>query len=112
MKKIIVGQILYQEVKCDIVEREVCRVGSKYLYVKGLNYMPFGVKSLEYIDEHYCGRNITLYLSKQDILDEREIIVLKARVCSRFGLGIIPVLTKEQWTAIDAILNPKNTTDI
>lgn len=75
--KIVVGQILFKEIKNkyapdEITQVLVSKVGNKYFYVDEDKNIPIDKYTLKHQDKNWTQANFQLYKSKQEVLDENE----------------------------------------
>lgn len=81
---IVVGQILYRELKTSIKEYTVTKVGRKYLECANLEDK-ISIDTLKYENKNYSQSNYQMYRSKQEILDKNEMNSLFSKIKHSFS---------------------------
>lgn len=99
------GQKLYEIVyNGEIKEVTVKEVKRKYFTIDEYRSYKFRIDILKYEDENYSQRNRQLYLSIQEIEDEREHQTLSSIIRKRFSSYGKLSLTLDQLRRINSIL--------
>jgi hypothetical protein len=101
MNKLKPGQKLYREIGNQIFECEVEFIGNKYFYIKGLshNRHRFFIETLRRDPDH-TGGSYLLYISKQEIIDEKE----KNNLANKIKLITFLALSLDQLQRIKTII--------
>lgn len=70
-----IGQVLYSKGHdSKIEEHKIGTLGNKYFYLDGdVQKRKYSMETLKYVHSDYSQRNHQLYLTKEDILLEREV---------------------------------------
>lgn len=111
MNKLKVGQTVWlvkkNQPNIPPLERTVRTVGRKYFELSGEIGTRFFIETLE-LDNGYSGGYATVYLSLQDIEDEREYRAITRRLAGMFNYMTWKNgrLTLAQLRQIEAIINP------
>jgi hypothetical protein len=100
-----IGQTIYYSERGKICEKTISRVGKKYFYVDGFRNQ-FYIDNLREKTKFGCGSRV--YLSAQEIIDEKESEVLHRKIMVYFqGFGRSK-FTLDQLRAIDKIIREKD----
>lgn len=111
MNKLKVGQTVWlvkkNQPNITPQERTISKIGRKYFELSGERDTRFFIETLEIDNGHY-GSNATVYLSLQDIEDEREYLAITRRLSGMFNYMTWRHgrLTLAQLRQIEAIINP------
>lgn len=78
--KLSEGQVLFDY---SLKEYKIDKVAKKYFYCNGSD-TPYGISNLKYECKNYSQFNRQLFLTKQEVEDDKEISELYSKICSYF----------------------------
>lgn len=101
--KLKVGDKLYDG---NAEEWDIVSVGVKYCTAKkGYGEKKVSIESLRYTDKKYSQHSIQFYLTKQEILDKKEMSNTYSEICRYFYTNYTNKLSLEQLRQIKQIIS-------
>lgn len=101
--KLKVGDKLYDG---SAEEWDIVSVGTKYYTAKrGYGEKKVNIESLTYTDKNYSQHSIQFYLTRQEVLDNKEMSIIYSEVCRYFRNNYSCKLSLEQLRQIKQIIS-------